>query len=122
MSATEQAHLPLPAASAADASQALRWHVLRNIPLRLSVDIPLPAMSLRALRALQPGQVLSSAISTDEDLTIVIGGAPVCLARFEYMDGQMSIRTTRLLGALAANAAPASPSVSVPAANPGASA
>ena len=117
MSTAEQALLPA-VTSSADAANAARWHILRNVPLRLSVDIALPAMSLRSLGALEPGQVLPSAVSTDEDLTIAIGGAPVCLARFEYMDGHMSIRTTRLLGAAGGSVAPAAvaaPPASAPA-------
>ena len=112
MSTAEQT--PLSVGTAADAANAARWHTLRNVPLRLSVDIPLPAMSLRSLGALEPGQVLPSSISTDDDLTVVIGGAPVCLARFEYMEGRMSIRMTRLLGAAAGGTAPAT--VAAPAA------
>ena len=116
MSAAEQASPALALAtlpSAEAMASTARWHALRDVPLRLSVDIPLPPMSLRSLGALEPGQVLPSAIATADDLTVYIGGSPVCLARFEYMDGRMAIRMTRLLGALGNGAAiPATPAPS----------
>lgn len=121
MMATEQTSAPTALALHASpevAANAARWYVLRGVPLRLSVDIALPPMSLRALRALAPGQVLSSVIATADDLTVTIGGAPVCQARFEYLDGRMSIRVTRLLGAAAAGvpaAQPPAPSAERPA-------
>lgn len=109
MTATEQALVAISSATlpAEGAAQTARWHALREVPLRLSVDIALPAMSLRSLGALQPGQVLPSLIATAEDLTIIIGGSPVCHARFEYMEGRMSIRITRLIGPSSPSAAAA---------------
>lgn len=98
MTATEPAPSLATVPPAEAQGSTARWSALRDVPLRLSIDIPLPAMSLRALGALHPGQVLASVIATADDLTVVIGGAPVGLARFEYMDGRMSIRITRLLG------------------------
>ena len=106
MSATaEQALVPIAPPPATEEPHSAAWHLLLDVPMRLSVDIPLPPMSLRALGALEPGQVLPSAIATADDLTVTIGGAPVCQARFEYMDGLMSIRITRLIGAPATNSA-----------------
>ncbi len=81
------------------AATASPWNALAAVPVRLSVDIPLPAMSLRALAALRPGQTLASSVPTSDDLLVTVGGAPVCQARFEFMDGIMALRMTRLVGA-----------------------
>lgn len=97
MSATDQLLAPVPAF--AMAPTASPWNALAAVPVRLSVDIPLPSMSLRALAALRPGQVLASAVPTSDDLLVTVGGAPVCQARFEFMDGVMALRMTRLVGA-----------------------
>ena len=106
MSAADQALVASPRAVQATESEAAHWNMLRDVPLRLSVDIALPPMSLRALGALEPGQVLPSSIATADDLLIVIGGSPVCLCRFEYMDGRMAVRGTRLVGNAGAAASP----------------
>ena len=105
MTAPEQELAPPPAALAVAAPPPVSpWVALRNVPMRLSVDIPLPPMSLRALGAMQPGQVLCSAVPTADDLIVTIGGTPVCQARFEFMDGRMAMRMTRLVGTVRAGA------------------
>ncbi len=103
MSAPEHALVSVsaPAATAAPVSP---WTALRAVPIRLSVDIPLPPMSLRALAALAPGQVLCSSVPTGDDLVVTVAGAPVCQARFEFMDGRMGMRMTRLVGIARATA------------------
>ncbi len=72
------------------------WAPLRQLPLRLTVDIPLPAMSLRALRALAPGRLLQSTLPASDDLPVVAGGALLGWARFECVDDRMLMRVTRL--------------------------
>ena len=106
MSTAEQALVPLPAAPAQPVAQATPspWTALRGVPVRLSVDIPLPPMSLRMLGAMQPGQVLCSTVPTADDLIVTVGGTPICQARFEFMDGRMAMRMTRLVGAARAGA------------------
>lgn len=96
MSGPEQ--LLAAAPPSAQTSAASPWNAFAAVPVRLSVDIPLPSMSLRALAALRPGHILASTVPTSEDLVVTIGGTPVCQARFEFMDGSMALRMTRLVG------------------------
>ena len=69
---------------------------LAHVPLRLSADLPLPALTMRQLRDLEPGQVLSSAWSVADDLLLTLGGAPLCWGRFAAVDGRMVLRVVRL--------------------------
>lgn len=93
---TEFESLPAGEGSVLAPSEVDSWNALREIPVRLAVDIPLPSMSMRALGALAPGQVLVSPVPTSEDLPIAVGGALVSWARFECVDGRMAMRITRL--------------------------
>ena len=97
MSAADQLLAPVPALAVATTHSP--WNALAAVPVRLSVDIPLPPMSLRTLAALRPGHILKSSVPTSDDLLVTVGGAPVCQARFEFMDGMMALRMTRLVGA-----------------------
>ena len=80
-----------PARAEADA-----WLPVRDLPVRLTIDIALPAMSLRAMGALGTGQTLRSAVAASEDLPVVVGGALLGWARFECVDDRMLMRVTRL--------------------------
>ncbi len=102
MSAADQLLAPVPVSAVVAAASP--WNAFAAVPVRLSVDIPLPSMSLRALAALRPGHILASAVPTSDDLLVTVGGAPVCQARFEFMDGVMALRMTRLVGAARAAA------------------
>ncbi len=97
MSAAEQ--LLATVRSVPSLTSASPWNALASVPVRLSVDIPLPPMSLRALTALRPGHILASVVPTSDDLLVTVGGTPVCQARFEFMEGIMALRMTRLVGA-----------------------
>ncbi len=99
MSTSDQALAPATSGLLQPENRTSPWNGLRHVPLRLSVDIALPPMSLRSLGALTPGQVLSSSVSTADDLIVTIGGSPIGQARFEFMDGSMAMRITRLFGA-----------------------
>ncbi len=78
------------------AMPAAAWAPLRQLPVRLTIDIPLPAMSLRALRSLAHGQLLQSTLPASDDLPVVVGGAFLGWARFECVDDRMLMRVTRL--------------------------
>lgn len=67
-----------------------------HVPLRLSADVPLPPMTLRALQSLAPGMVLTSSNSVADDLQLTLGGAPLCWGRFAAVDGRMVLRVVRL--------------------------
>ncbi|WP_419806626.1 FliM/FliN family flagellar motor switch protein [Terriglobus sp.] len=69
---------------------------LGHVPLRLSADLPLPPLSMRALRDLQPGRMLTSEWSVADDLLLTLGGAPLCWGRFAAVDGRMVLRVVRL--------------------------
>lgn len=71
---------------------------LGHVALRLSADLPLPALSMRQLRDLRPGQVLTSTWSVGDDLLLTLGGAPLCWGRFAAVDGRMVLRVVRLVG------------------------
>ncbi len=72
------------------------WTALREVPVRLSVDVELPPLSIRTLNELKAGTVLCSTVPIADDLPITIGGALVSWARFECTDGRMAMRITRL--------------------------
>ena len=69
---------------------------LGHVPLRLSADLSLPPLSMRELRELEPGRVLTSEWSVADDLLLTLGGAPLCWGRFAAVDGRMVLRVVRL--------------------------
>ncbi len=70
--------------------------VICTIPFRVAVSIAVPGMKLRGLRELKVGQVLHTATSVTEDVPVRAGNVLLGYAELDNLDGQMSVRLTRL--------------------------
>jgi flagellar motor switch protein FliN/FliY len=85
---------PMP--SVAVAEEAVVRGVVRSVPFRLAVTIPVSGLKLRDLRELRVGQVFPTPISAAEDVPVRAGGALLGYAELDNVDGAMAVRMTRL--------------------------
>ena len=72
------------------------WHLLQRLPMRLTAGIPLPRFRVKDLLALRPGQMLSSAWLSTDDVPLKIGAVQLSWSEFEVVEKRMAIRLTRL--------------------------
>lgn len=77
-------------------TDTLACGVLRSIPFRLAVTIPVAGIKLRCLRELRVGQVFATGIPAAEDVPVRAGGSLLGYAELDNVDGVMAVRMTRL--------------------------
>jgi flagellar motor switch/type III secretory pathway protein FliN len=70
--------------------------IVRAVPFRVSITIPVLGLKLRDLSNLQVGRLFATAISAAEDVPVRAGGAVLGWAELDNMEGQMAVRLTRL--------------------------
>ncbi|MFC6644291.1 FliM/FliN family flagellar motor C-terminal domain-containing protein [Granulicella cerasi] len=73
-----------------------QWPVLQNLHVPLSVRVPLRTLSLKELRALQPGDILSSEWMASEEVPMFAGTVPLSWCEFAVVEGLMAARLTRI--------------------------
>ena len=72
------------------------WALLQRLPIRLTAGVPLPRFRVKDLLSLRPGQILSSAWLSTDDVPLKIGAVQLSWAEFEVVEQRMAIRLTRL--------------------------
>ena len=72
------------------------WHLLQRLPMRVTAGIPIPNFHVKHLLALQPGQLLSSAWLSTDDVPFKIGNVQLSWSEFEVVEQRMAVRLTRL--------------------------
>lgn len=72
------------------------WPMISQLPVSLSVSIPMNSFKVRGLLALTTGQTIESAWPAREDVPLNIGGLRMGWGEFEIVDQGMAVRLTRL--------------------------
>jgi len=73
-----------------------KWPVLQQVPVAMTVKIPLPGLSLRAIAALSVGTMLASACPASEEVQLYAQNVALGWCEFEVVDGTIAVRLTRL--------------------------
>lgn len=71
------------------------WNAVKNLPLRVTVQIAMPGFRVSDLQNLSAGQVLTSESPAAEHVPLSAGGALIAWAEFDSVDGIMAVRITR---------------------------
>jgi len=88
-----------PTAGGADGEgQAMhaKWPMLQQVPVPMTVKIPLPGISLRELGTLAVGEVIASEWPASEEVPLYASNVALSWGEFEVVDGLIAIRLTRL--------------------------
>ena len=72
------------------------WPVLSQIPVHLTVSIPLSSFTVKHLLALSIGQVFGSEWAHTEDLPLATGQVKLGWCEFEVIEQVIGVRLTRL--------------------------
>ena len=92
---------PLAAAATTQLSPAISqrksWPAVEWLPIQLSVSLPVFRFCVRDLLSLDPGQTITTAWPSGEDLPLSIEDVQLAWAEIEAVDQAMAIRITRLL-------------------------
>jgi len=74
----------------------LKWLALQQVPVPMTVKIPLPGISLRGLAALSVGTLIVSSWAASEEVPLYASDIALSWGEFEVVDGMIAIRLTRL--------------------------
>jgi len=84
------------AVALAEDGARMRWPMLMQVPVPMTVKIPLPAISLRGLAALGVGEVIVSGWAASEEVPLYASNVALSWGEFEVVDGAIAVRLTRL--------------------------
>ncbi len=73
-----------------------KWPMLMQVPVPMTVKIPLPGISLRGLAALGVGEVIVSGWAATEEVPLFASNVALSWGEFEVVDGAIAVRLTRL--------------------------
>jgi len=73
-----------------------KWPMLQQVPVPMTVKIPLPGISLRELGALAVGEVIASEWPASEEVPLYASNVALSWGEFEVVNGAIAIRLTRL--------------------------
>jgi len=73
-----------------------KWPMLQQVPVPMTVKIPLPGISLRELAALSAGTIIVSNWAASEEVPLFASNIALSWGEFEVVDGMIAIRLTRL--------------------------
>jgi len=76
--------------------EAAGWKNVLGLPCTISVEIPLPAFTVKDLLNLEPQVVISSDWATTSNLPLRVNGEAVAWCEFEVLGNQLAIRLTEL--------------------------
>lgn len=72
------------------------WPVLSQLPIQLTVSIPLTQFTVKNLLGLSAGQVFASEWAHTEDLPLATGPVKLGWCEFEVIEQEIGVRLTRL--------------------------
>lgn len=72
------------------------WEMLAQLRVVLRAGVPLDRFKVQDLLALKEGQVLKTAASSTEDVSVTIGKMQLAWSEFEVVEQRMALRLTRL--------------------------
>ena len=93
--AAGQALVPSPHASEDPREIELTASIAR-MPVELDVAVPVREFRVRHLLALEPGSLIESQWTHDEDVPLAAGDVQLAWSEFEVVDSQLAVRVTRL--------------------------
>ena len=73
-----------------------KWPMLQQVPVPMTVKIPLPGISLRGLASLSAGDLIVSSWVASEEVPLYASNIALSWGEFEVVDGMIAIRLTRL--------------------------
>ena len=73
-----------------------KWPMLQQVPVPMTVKIPLPGISLRGLTTLSVGNLIVSSWAASEEVPLYASNVALSWGEFEVVDGMIAIRLTRL--------------------------
>lgn len=80
----------------AESDAGMRYPILMQVPIPMSVKVPLPGISLRGLTAMKAGDVIVSQWAVAAELPLYASNVALSWGEFEVVDGAIAIRLTRL--------------------------
>ncbi len=87
---------PHPAAWMQRIEQHPEWPLVSRMPMRLAAAIPITKFRVGNLLGLAVGQVIESAWSSAQDITLKTGNVQLFWSEFEVVEQRMAVRLTRL--------------------------
>ena len=84
------------AVALAEDGARMRWPMLMQVPVPMTVKIPLQAISLRGLAGLGVGEVIVSGWAASEEVPLYASNVALSWGEFEVVDGAIAVRLTRL--------------------------
>ena len=85
-----------PVAFVPTSGEQASWQQAGALPCAVSVEVPLPGLTLKALLELRAGSVLSSKRATTANVPLRVNGELVAWCEFEVMGSRLSVRLTEL--------------------------
>jgi flagellar motor switch/type III secretory pathway protein FliN len=73
------------------------WPAVESLLMQLDVALPIARFRVSDLLALDPGQIISTAWSSGDDLPLSIEDVQLGWVEMEAVDQEMTVRITRLL-------------------------
>jgi len=67
-----------------------------RLPVELDVAVPVREFRVRHLLALEPGSLIETQWTHDEDMPLAAGDVQLAWSEFEVVDSQLAVRVTRL--------------------------
>jgi flagellar motor switch/type III secretory pathway protein FliN len=73
-----------------------KWPMPQQMPVRMTVKIPMVGISLRGLAALQVGAVIASTWAAGEEVPLYASNVTLSWCEFEVVNGGIAVRLTRV--------------------------
>jgi flagellar motor switch/type III secretory pathway protein FliN len=73
-----------------------RWRPVLGLLCQLSVDLPLPNITVAGFLKLKPGSVLSTGWRLSRDIPLRINGTLIAWGEFEGTGGRLAVRVTEV--------------------------
>jgi flagellar motor switch protein FliN len=73
-----------------------KWAHVRDLPCKLTVDLPLPAFRVMDLLALEPGSVIDTHWPVGNDVPLRVNGELLAWCEFEVVENRLAVRLTEL--------------------------
>lgn len=73
------------------------WTLVKALPCRLSVEVPIPQFTVRKLLELAPGVILDTYYEEGSHVPVVVNGQMIAWGEFDVVDEILAIRLTELV-------------------------
>lgn len=73
-----------------------RWSYVKGLPCRLSVEVPIPGMTVGKLLDLAPGVILDTHFEEGSHVPVLVNGEMIGWGEFDVVEESLAIRLTEL--------------------------